>query len=64
MIQLLLNKGADINAQGGYYDSALQIASFQGNEAVIRLLLNEGADANTSSSDGLTALHIAAANGH
>ena len=27
VVELLLDKGADVNAQGGYYDTALQAAS-------------------------------------
>jgi ankyrin repeat protein len=44
MVKLLLEKGADVNAQGGYYGNALQAASVDGSKAVVRLLLDEGAD--------------------
>jgi len=40
---LLLDKGADVNAQGGYYGNALQAASLGGHEAVVRLLVDKGA---------------------
>ena len=46
MVQLLLEKGADVNAQGGYYGNALQAASYEGNEKVVQLLLKKGADVN------------------
>jgi len=47
IVQLLLDKGADVNAQlGGYFGSALAAAVRQGNEAIVRLLLDKGADVN------------------
>ena len=45
-MQLLLEKGADVNAQGGEYGNALQEASWRCHEAVVRLLLEKGADVN------------------
>jgi len=38
MTKLLLEKGADVNAQGGRYGNILQAASAQGHEAVVKLL--------------------------
>ena len=38
--------GADINAQGGHFGTALQAAAFAGKESVVRLLLDMGADIN------------------
>ena len=44
LAQLLLERGADVNAQGGYYGSALQQAARrEGNEATVQLLLKHGA---------------------
>jgi len=43
VVRLLLDKGADVNAQGGSFGNALQAASENGHEAVVRLLLDEGA---------------------
>ncbi|KAL9632949.1 MAG: hypothetical protein Q9164_004994 [Protoblastenia rupestris] len=34
IVEILLEKGADINAQGGYYGNALQAASFRGHEQI------------------------------
>lgn len=36
---MLLDNGADVNAQGGRYDNALQAALSEGYEKVVRLLL-------------------------
>jgi hypothetical protein len=46
VVGLLLEKGADVNTQGGHYGNALQAASFKGHEPVVRLLLEKGADVN------------------
>jgi ankyrin repeat protein len=43
---MLLHKGADVNAQGGFYGSALQAASAQGRLKVVEMLLQKGADVN------------------
>jgi ankyrin repeat protein len=45
VVELLLGKGADVNAQGsgGEYGNALQAASFRGHEKVVELLLGRGA---------------------
>ncbi|KAH7066360.1 hypothetical protein BKA63DRAFT_546887 [Paraphoma chrysanthemicola] len=42
----MLKKGIYINAQGGRYGNALQAASNQGHEHVVRLLLKKGANVN------------------
>jgi hypothetical protein len=36
IIQRLLEKGADVNAQCGYYGSALQTASCEGHDQIVR----------------------------
>jgi ankyrin repeat protein len=46
IVRLLVEKGADANAQGGYYGNALQAASSEGHEQVVRLLVEKGADVN------------------
>lgn len=45
-VELLLQKGADINVQGGRYGNALQAASYQGHQGIVQLLLERGADVN------------------
>ena len=44
VVATLLNSGAEVNAQGGHYGNALQAASYDGHEAVVKLLLEKGAD--------------------
>ena len=61
---MLLEKGADVNAKGGRYGSALQAASDSGHEAVVRLLLQKGADVNAHGGPSGHALLAALANGH
>jgi Ankyrin repeats (3 copies) len=61
---LLLDKGADINAQGGEYGNALQAASTKGHEVVVRLLLDKGADVNAQGGLYSNALQAAWAQGH
>ena len=46
VVEKLLEDGADINAQGGQHNSALQAASYCGHEAVVKLLLEKGANVN------------------
>ena len=45
-VSLLLEKGADVNTQGGHYGNALQAASFRGYETIAALLLEREADVN------------------
>jgi ankyrin repeat protein len=46
IVELLLDKGADVNAQGGEYGNALQAASLGGHDKIVELLLDKGADVN------------------
>jgi ankyrin repeat protein len=61
---VLLEKGADVNAQGGWYGSALQAASTRGHEAIVSLLLEKGTDVNAQGSGYRSALQAASENGH
>jgi ankyrin repeat protein len=45
--ELLLDQGADVNAQGGVCGNALTAASFHGHTAVAELLINAGANINS-----------------
>jgi hypothetical protein len=40
---MLLDKDADVNAQGGYYGNALQAASVEDYKQVVKMLLDAGA---------------------
>jgi ankyrin repeat protein len=63
-VEMLLDKGADVNAQGGDYGNALQAASSEGHEQVVKLLLNKGADVNAQGGDYDNALCAASSKGH
>lgn len=60
-VQNILDRGADINAQGGKYGNALQAAAYRGNEATVKMLLDRGADCTVQPllSDRLSLLHSA-----
>ena len=47
IVKLLLEKGADVNAQGGDYGNALQAASVGGHKEIIELLLEREAEVDT-----------------
>ncbi|KAL5592674.1 hypothetical protein FOBRF1_013700 [Fusarium oxysporum] len=65
MVKLLLDNGADVNAQGGgLYGTALQGASTEGHEPIMKLLLDKGADVNAQVEEHGTALQGASAGGH
>lgn len=46
VVKMLLDAGADVNAQGGEYGNALQAALYRDNEKVVKKLLSAGADVN------------------
>ena len=58
-MRLLLDNGAEVNAECGLYGDALSAASGEGHKEIARLLLEHGADVNAHS--GLT-LHKALEN--
>jgi ankyrin repeat protein len=43
---MLLDKGAEVNAQGGEYGNALQAASRRGHETVVQMLLDKDDEVN------------------
>ncbi|KAF5495471.1 Ankyrin repeat domain-containing protein 50 [Colletotrichum fructicola] len=47
-VEVLLRSTADIDATGGYFGNALQVASFSGHRWVVQILLHNGADVNAS----------------
>jgi hypothetical protein len=64
IIKLLLEHGADVNAQGGYFGNALQEAVFAEDQDVVQLLISNGAQVNAEGGKYGTALQTAAAWGH
>ena len=64
IVQMLLDKGVDVNAQGGRYGHALQAASVRGHDQVVRMLLDKGADVNAQGGEYGSALPAASAGGH
>ncbi|KAJ6007625.1 hypothetical protein N7540_011601 [Penicillium herquei] len=66
-VELLLNRGADTEATGGFSfsPSALCVASREGHEAVVRILLDRGANVNAGGEEpSSTALIDASHGGH
>ena len=53
----LVEKGAEVNAQGGVYSNALQVASARSHDQVVQLLLENGADVNAQGGKYSYALH-------
>ncbi|KAF1930669.1 HET-domain-containing protein [Didymella exigua CBS 183.55] len=62
--RLLLDRGADVNSQGGEYGNALQAASVEGEEQVVKMLLDRGADVNAQGGEYGSALQAALYGGH
>jgi ankyrin repeat protein len=42
-VQVLVEAGADIDAQGGVYGTALQVAAARGHKEVVQVLVEAGA---------------------
>jgi len=64
ILQILIGKDADVNAQGGHFGSALQAASTVGHEQIVKLLLDKGADVNAQGGEFGSALQAASAGGY
>jgi hypothetical protein len=62
--RLLLDKGAEVNSEGGYYGNALQAASAGGHEQIVKMLLDAGAEVNAQGGKYGNALQAASAGGH
>ncbi|KAJ5093256.1 hypothetical protein N7456_009117 [Penicillium angulare] len=64
-MEILLDVGADVNARGGVYGSALICAAAHGEEETILTLLNAGANVNLEGNRSYpSAVHGAIKNGH
>lgn len=62
--RLLLEKGANFEANDVYRITPLHLAAAHGHETVARLLLEKGANVEGHDENGNTPLHLAAGNGH
>jgi len=62
IVQLLIEKGADLNVSDFYSETPLQYASEFGHVTIVKLLLDKGAEVDLIE-DRLSALHIAACRG-
>lgn len=60
---LLLNHGADANAQGSFNETALHYACAVGDSSLVKFLLTRGAHANSWTCSHDTPLHVALING-
>ncbi|KAK7545178.1 uncharacterized protein J3D65DRAFT_664368 [Phyllosticta citribraziliensis] len=58
-VEVLIDKGAEVNGHGGYFGNALQAASWAGHTRVIRTLLENGARINALGGKYGTALQAA-----
>ena len=63
-VQILLDKGADVNARGWRHGNALQAASRGGYKQIVQILLNKGADVNAQRGGDGNALVAASIGGH
>jgi len=63
IVWLLLERGIDVNTQGGKYGNALQAASLNGNEGIVWLLLEKGANVNAQGGKYGNALQAASCKG-
>ncbi|KAJ5556434.1 hypothetical protein N7494_000349 [Penicillium frequentans] len=64
VVRLMITHGADINARGGDYGSALVAACSEGHYKVVQLLLERGADLNAQGGYYGNALQAACSKGH
>ncbi|KAK7440415.1 hypothetical protein VKT23_017053 [Stygiomarasmius scandens] len=64
ILKLLIERGADVNAEGGLYGNALQTAAYWGRLGAVKLLIAEGANINATAGEEGTALEAAASRCH
>ena len=63
LVDHLINRGADLNAMGGKYGTALQAASHEDHLEICQLLLEQRADVNVTGGEYGTALQAASFRG-
>ncbi|KAL9064791.1 MAG: hypothetical protein Q9161_008646 [Pseudevernia consocians] len=64
IVQILLDRGAEIYVRDVYERTALQMASSKGHNQIVEMLLDRGANVNARDDSGNTALHAASYRGH
>ncbi|KAF4554160.1 Ankyrin repeat-containing protein 28 [Elsinoe fawcettii] len=64
MIKLLMKYGADVNAVGGEFGTALQAACFAGDLEIVQFLVQQGADINAHQGSDGSGLRNASIRGH
>ena len=63
-LRLLLQRGSDVNARGGMYETALQCAAQRGKLDAVEILLEHGADASIQGGKFGSAVEAAKAEKH
>jgi ankyrin repeat protein len=63
-VKLLLEAGADVDAQTAHGETALMYAAYAGRTEKVKVLLEYGADPNLTNMQGETALKMAKKKGH
>jgi ankyrin repeat protein len=64
IVNLLLEKGADVNLKDNFGTTPLKSAALNGHMRIVKLLLEKGADVNLTDKYDKTPLHWAVFNGH
>jgi ankyrin repeat protein len=64
VVQLLLEKGADVEARTTTRETAVYETALKGHKAVVQLLLEKEANIEARDKTGQTAIYVAASTGH
>ena len=64
IVQLLIEKGIDINKTNIFRKNALHLAIQEGETEVVKLLIEKGIDINQTDRDGRNALDLASERGN